>query len=47
MDKILRSAGGLFSVTYEFGCQVKVWGLEMLNIIAVKAKILEDVRFGI
>lgn len=34
-------------VTYQFGCQVKVWGLETLNRIAVKSKILEDVRFGI
>lgn len=34
-------------VTYQFGCQVKVWGLEMLNRIAVKSKILEDVRLGI
>lgn len=39
--------GGLFSVTYEFGCQVKVWSLEMLNRIAIKSKILENVRLGI
>lgn len=44
MVKILPCAGGLFLVTCQFRCQVKVWGLEMLNSTAIKSKILEDVK---